>query len=553
MKLGEILLKKSLISPAQLDEALKESTEKREFIGKVLARLNMITQAQLLEVLAEQMALTFYPSLKDIKIPQNVIDAVPVKFVWHYKIMPLSLKGKVLTVAVSDPMVVWSMEELELHLGLHIERALSTEEEILAAIRKHYGFGAATVEEILSRNPADSRAADEKEVVEDVEKTAENASVINLVNQILTEAINNRATDIHIEPYREKVRVRQRIDGVLYDINASEQIKYLHPAMVSRIKILANLNLVEKRMPQDGRTVVKLQNRQVDLRISIIPSVYGESVVIRLLPVNFLFNIEDLGFFPEDLAKLDSIMRQPHGIIFLTGPTGSGKTTTLYTFLSRLNKNDIKIITLEDPVEYELEGITQINVRPEIGFTFAAALRNLLRHDPDIMMLGEVRDRETAELSIRTALTGHLIFSTLHTNDAAGGPARLIDIGVEPYLVASSVNAFISQRLVRTICPFCKEEVIDKSNLPLIYRNIAVYKGKGCKECNNMGYRGRTTIYEMLMVVPEIQELILAKAPAAQIKQAAAKLGFKSLRDVGLRKIAMGITTPEEVMQVVEE
>ncbi len=552
-KIGELLVQKGLIKPEQLMLALQESHKTGEVIGKTLVRMRLITPEQLLKTLAEQMALPFYPSLKDLPVADEVIKAVPAKFVWHYKFMPLSIKGKVLTIAVSDPLAVWPMEDLKLHLGYDVERVLATEAEILLALRRYYGVGAETVEEILTQTTATERRVKvPAEDIDDLEKSAEDASVVKLVNQILSEAVGARATDIHIEPYRNKVRVRYRIDGILYDMRLPEQVKYLHPAIVSRIKILSNLNVVERRLPQDGRAIIKIQDKQVDLRISVIPSLYGENVVIRILPVHLLFNLDDLGFLPDDLKNLEGVMARPHGIIFLTGPTGSGKTTTLYACLSKLNKDAVKIITIEDPIEYELMGIMQIQVRPEIGFSFANALRSILRHDPDIMMVGEVRDLETAELAIRTALTGHLIFSTLHTNDACSGATRLLDIGIEPYLVASSVNAFISQRLVRLICPNCKVEMKDKDMLPDSLKAIKIYHGKGCDSCKNIGYKGRTAIYEILLINDEIQELILQKASASQIKNKARELGFRTLLESGIEKIKMGITTPEEVFRVAE-
>ncbi|MDD5431534.1 MAG: GspE/PulE family protein [Candidatus Omnitrophica bacterium] len=556
MKIGEILVQKGLITKEQLDSALKESKRSGEIIGKTLIRLSYISQSQLLEALAEQLGLIFYPTLKDTKVPPEVIKAVPVKFVWHYKFMPLKLKNNLLTIAISDPLAVWPMEDLKLHLGFDIERVLVSEKEILDSIRRYYGLGAETIEEILTQDKSamqeQKTAQAKEEAVEELEKTAQDASVIKLVNQILSESISARASDIHIEPFRDKVRVRYRIDGVLYDMRIPEQLKYLQTAVVSRIKILSNLNVVEKRLPQDGRAIVKVQDKQVDLRISIIPSLYGENVVIRILPVHLLFNMDDLGLEPEDQNKFDILMKKPHGIIFLTGPTGSGKTTTLYTCLSKLNKDAVKIITIEDPIEYELPGVMQIQVRPEIGLTFATALRSILRHDPDIMMVGEVRDLETAELSIRTSLTGHLIFSTLHTNDSASGATRLLDIGIEPYLVASSVNAFISQRLVRIICPSCKEEFKDPGPLPDFLKGIKIFHGKGCENCNFIGFKGRTAIYEIFMMTNEIQELIINKASAAQIKKKAKELGFRTLLDAGIEKIKQGVTTPEEVLRIVE-
>jgi len=552
-KIGDILIKKGLVTPQQMAVAIEESRKTGEIIGNILLRRNIITQAQLLDGLAEQLCLPFYPNLKDIAVPENVIKAVPAKFVWHYKFMPLKIEGKSLTIAISDPLAVWPMEDLKLHLGYDVERVLATEDEVLLAIRRYYAVGAETVEEIMTQtNVIAEQQKVRQEEVADLEKSAEDASVIKLVNQILSEAITARATDIHIEPFRNKVRVRFRIDGVLYDMGLPQDVRYLQLSIVSRIKILANLNVVERRLPQDGRAIIKVGDKQVDLRISIIPSIYGENVVVRILPMHLLFNLEELGLPSDYLNKLDELMKKPHGIIFLTGPTGSGKTTTLYACLSKLNKDAVKIITIEDPIEYELIGIMQLQIKPEIGFTFAAALRSILRHDPDIMMIGEVRDLETAELSIRTSLTGHLIFSTLHTNDACSGATRLLDIGIEPYLVASSVNAFISQRLVRMICPDCKEEVKEKEYLPSLFKKMKIYQGRGCNKCKNIGYRGRSAIYEILFIDEAIQDLIVNKASASAIRKKAQESGFKTLRDAGIEKIAKGVTTPEEVLRVTE-
>jgi len=557
-KIGEFLVQRGLLNPEQLEMALKESRISGELIGKTLLRMNLVTQEQLLMALGEQLGIPYYTSLKGLDIPAEVVKAVSPRFIQHYKFMPVKLKGNVLTVAVSDPLAVWLLEDLKLHLGFDIERVLATQEEIFAGIKRYYGVGADTVEEILTQEKSGKgrqskyETLEEIQDIEEVGKSAEDASVIKLVNQILSESVNARATDIHLETFRDYVRVRYRIDGILYDMRVPEAIKHLHSAVVSRIKIISNLNVVEKRLPQDGRAIIKIQDRQVDLRISIIPSIYGENVVIRILPVQLLFNLDDLGFFPEDLKKIETLMLKPHGIIFVTGPTGSGKTTTLYACLSKLNKEAVKIITIEDPIEYELAGVMQIQIKSEIGFTFANALRSILRHDPDIMMIGEVRDLETAELAIRTSLTGHLIFSTLHTNDAASGATRLLDIGIEPYLVASSVNAFISQRLVRIICPACKEEVKDKSLLPEEFRDMKIYRGKGCELCKFIGFKGRTAIHEIFFVNEEIRSLILRKASSSQIKAKALELGSTTLKKAGLEKVRLGQTTPDEVLRVVE-
>jgi type II secretory ATPase GspE/PulE/Tfp pilus assembly ATPase PilB-like protein len=556
-KIGELLVQKGLIKPDQLALALNESKRSGEIIGKILVRMKLVTEAQLLKILAEQLGLIFYPSLQDMAVSEEVIKAVPAKFVWYYKFLPLDIKGKVLTIAVSDPFAVWPMEDLKLHLGYEVVRGLATEEEILSALRIYYGVGAETVEEILLQSePAaasDTPKPSSKGDIENLESFAQDASVVKLVNQILAEAVTSRATDIHLESYRDRVLVRYRIDGILYEVRLPHQVKELYAAIVSRIKIISNLNVVERRMPQDGRAIIKVHDKQVDLRISVIPALHGENVVIRILPMNILFDLDGLGMRPEDLKNLELLLKKPHGIVFITGPTGSGKTTTLYACLSKLNKEGTKIITIEDPIEYELNGVMQIQVRPEIGFTFANALRSILRHDPDIMMVGEVRDLETAELAIRTSLTGHLIFSTLHTNDSCSGVTRLIDIGIEPYLVASSVNAFISQRLVRVICPNCKQEIKDKDLLPKWIRDTRTYYGKGCDNCKSSGYRGRVAIYEMLFINEAIRELMADKVTVRQIKAKAKETGFKTLFDAGIEKIKEGVTTVEEILRVAEQ
>lgn len=568
LKLGELLIKRGVLSQKQLDMALKEHERSGELLGKALIRMGFISEEQLLVTLAEQLSIQYVPSLKNKMVPDAVIKAVPARFVWHYKFMPLALKENLLTIAVSNPLDIWPTEDIKFHLGFDVEVVLSAESEIMECIRRYYGMGANLVEDILSKDKEERPAETQKRmeetgvtVLDSAEKMAQDASVVKLVNQLLAEAIQSRATDIHIEPYRDRVKVRYRIDGVLYDVPVPESMKQLHAAITSRIKIISNMDIVERRLPQDGRTKVKLGEMDVDLRISIIPTLYGENMVIRILPTGMLFNMKDLGLAQKDLDVIGGLLEKPHGVIFLTGPTGSGKTTTLYSFLSFLNKPPVKIITVEDPIEYELTGVTQLQVNARIGLTFAGALRNLLRHDPDIMMVGEVRDLETAELAIRTALTGHLVFSTLHTNDAASGVTRLLDMGLEPYLVASSVQAFIAQRLVRTICPDCKEKIkLENAAVSGDAKELKeyiklpedVFQGKGCESCKFTGYRGRIAIYEILVINEGIREMVLSKASASQIKQKAVSQGLKTLLQQGWEKIAEGLTTPEEVMRVTE-
>jgi len=477
-------------------------------------------------------------NLKEVKIKPEIIDKIPAKFVWHYKFMPIKLEGDVLTVATATPDNVLR-DDLSQFLGFKVEMTRASEVDILEAIKKFYGVGAETVEKILEEEAVSGEgfeAAGLEEIKdEDIAKLAEEPGVIRLVNQILVEAHQKNATDIHIEPYQGKLKLRYRIDGVLYDAKVPSNIVRFLPAIISRVKIMSGLNIVERRLPQDGRAKVKIKNEVFDLRISTMPTPYGESIVIRILPTTMLFSLEKLGFLSRDLKNFEELLKKPHGIIFVTGPTGSGKTTTLYTALSKIKEENkgTKILTIEDPIEYELEGITQTQVKPEIGLNFARGLRSMLRHDPDIMMVGEVRDFETAEIAIRMALTGHLLFSTLHTNDAASGVARLLDIGVEPYLIASSVEVFIAQRLIRMVCRKCN--------------------GKGCEACNSTGYKGRSAMFEMLLVDEAIKKLITQKAPTGQIKKKAVSQGMKTLWEDGQEKIAQGITTQEEVLRVTQE
>jgi len=573
MRLGEILIDKGLITSEQLQEALAQQRKTGEFIGTILIKKKFIKEKELFEVLSEQLHID-YVNLKDITIERSVIEKVPAKFSWHYKIIPVRFSGNKLTVATSDPLR--SLNDLRLFLNYEIEPVLASESEILEAARKYYGVGAETVESIMSKAPKEPKRQQPAEKIEDIEKTAEDASVIKLVNQILLEAYQKRATDIHIEPYRDRMGLRYRIDGVLYEANIPPGMKQFFPAIISRIKIMSRLNIVERRLPQDGRALVKIGKEKLDLRISIIPTRHGEGVVIRILPTNMLFSLEKLGLEPEDLKTIDSFIKKPHGIIFVTGPTGSGKSTTLYTCLSTIKSTANKIITLEDPVEYELEGISQIQIMPEIGFSFATGLRSILRHDPDVLMVGEVRDLETAELAIRVALTGHLIFSTVHTNDAAGGVTRLLNIGIEPFLLSSSVEAFIAQRLIRVICPKCKKEDKEAEGLKkqmiediaefakinkrkdiqelscLKQQDIRIYKGQGCEACHSTGFQGRTAIYEILVVNRPIKELILAKASADAIREEAIKQGMRTLRMAGWKKVIEGVSTPSEVLRVTQ-
>ena len=566
IKIGQMLISKNLITPEQLEEALLEQSKTSELLGVILIKKGFLNEEDFLKVLSEQFNVPFI-KLKETTIDPLAIKKVPAKFAWYYKVMPVKFIDNKLIIASSNPLR--SLDDLRIFLGYDLKPALAAEGEIMEAIREHYGVGAETVEGIIAKAPKEAEVPKETGKIEDIEKLAEDASVVKLVNQIILEAYQKRATDIHIEPFRGKMNIRYRIDGILYNANVPADIERFFLAIISRIKIMSRLNIVERRLPQDGRSVIKIGQEELDLRISIIPTRYGEGMVIRILPMSMLFSLERLGLAPEDLELLAKLIKKPHGIILVTGPTGSGKSTTLYGCLNDIKSSKNKIITIEDPIEYELEGIIQIQVLPEIGFSFAQGLRSMLRHDPDIMMVGEIRDFETAELAIRSALTGHLVFSTLHTNDAAGAVARLLNIGIEPYLVASSVEAFIAQRLVRLICPECKEidTAVPEKIKSIIIQDISsskeglknlkieeikFHKGRGCKECNFTGYKGRTAIHEILVVDKSIRELMLKKASTDELRDKAISQGMKTLRLCGWKKVLDGLTTPEEILRVTQ-
>ncbi|MFH1837140.1 MAG: ATPase, T2SS/T4P/T4SS family [Candidatus Omnitrophota bacterium] len=557
------VIERKLGSKSDVENMLKMTAASDESFLEMLVKNKVASEEDLLKILSEKLNIE-YSGIKGVEIDSKVLLKVPIKLAAYYRIMPIKIENRILTVASSYPLEVRIMDDLRMQVGYDVRQILCTSEDIEETTKRLYGLGAETLEKIISKAPAkkdgERRAKPTEESIDDIEKIAGDVSIIRLVNQIILEAYKKRATDIHIEPYRGKINFRYRIDGVLYDANVSEDVKnFLHP-ILSRIKIMSNLNIVERRLPQDGRAIVKVQDTTLDLRVSFIPTPFGESVVIRILPTTMFFDLIKLGLSEDQLEKFESFIERPHGIVFVTGPTGSGKTTTLYACLSKINTRERKIITIEDPIEYEMSGITQIQVQNEIGLDFARGLRSMLRHDPDVMMVGEVRDLETAEIAIRVALTGHLVFSTLHTNDAASGITRLVEIGVEPFLVASSVVAFVAQRLVRINCPHCKKE---NNNYPDEIKNmikedlglddadkIKILKGDGCPNCNFTGFYGRTAIYEILPVDDTIQRLIMERAPISVIKRRGVEIGRKSLRQDGWIKVIKGLTTPDEVLRI---
>ncbi len=553
--LVDVLVKSGLLNDAEASQYVQSAKQLKHNLNAHLIANGIFTDREIIDALAKVLKLDVV-DLKQIDVPSHVIERVPVKFAFYYEFMPISLDGNTLTVAVSSPMDVRVQDDLRVYLGVEPRVVLSLKSDINDALRKYYGLASDTIDQILTKEPQRAKQQEYTQAwVEDIEKKSEDPSVAKLVNQIIFEA-----TDIHLEPYRDKVRLRYRIDGDLVDANLPPEAKHFLLPILSRIKIMSNLSITEKRLPQDGSAVVRTNDQDLDLRVSTIPTPRGESMVIRLLPTkNMRNNLESLGLNEYNAAKFRNLIQQPHGIIFVTGPTGSGKTTTLYACLHELNKDAAKIITIEDPIEYEMEGITQIQINSKLHFTFAEGLRSILRHDPDIIMVGEVRDLETAEIAIRTALTGHLVFSTLHTNDAASGITRLIDMGVEPYLVSSSVEAFVAQRLIRLICPQCKQEDHDvpelvkreiQHSLGLFDIRIPFFKGKGCDQCNRTGFYGRTAIYEIFEMTEDVRALLSGKPRIEQLKSQAIRNGMKTLRQNGWQCVVAGVTTAAEVMYV---
>ena len=549
-KLTQVLVEKQLLTEQQLNEALDIQKRDNRFLGTILLERGWLKPGQLMPLLSEYYHIPFI-QLEDAEIQSEAIAKIPLKLALHYQVMPIKAHNSTLTVAVPNPQDVRVLDEIRLALQQRytIEPVLATQDDILRAVKKHYGVGAETINKILTEHPGSVHSpASTDEPLENIEDLASEASVVNLVNQLILEAHNRRATDIHLEPFRGKVKLRYRVDGMLHDIDVPSTIRQLFPAIISRVKVLSNLNIVERRLPQDGRASVKVGDQQIDLRISVLPTPAGESVVIRILPSQMLIGLEDLGFRPEDRTILEAIIRKPHGLMFVTGPTGSGKTTTLYACLKTVNSEQRKIITIEDPIEYELEGVIQVQVNVQIGLSFAQGLRSMLRHDPDVMMVGEVRDLESAELAIRIALTGHLVLSTLHTNDAPGGIIRLMDMGIDPYLIASSIECVIGQRLVRLLCSHCKEQSATKR--PDLDK---VFQSRGCKACHQTGFHGRAAIYEFFLMAPPIKDLIIQKAPADAIRKTAVELGMRTMRDDGWEKVRAGLTTLDEILRVTQE
>lgn len=552
-----ILLTHNKISEKTLEEVKENNLQGGKFLGKALVEHGYIHSSALLETLSKELDI---PYLKLADYPQNNLPIPDLEisraFMREKVVFPVRIETDVLTVAIFNPFDFNTLEDLKILLGKSIQTVLSNEADILEAIETYYGEGGSALNRIVGDIQDEEVATldPDSENAQQIRDMASEAPVIKLVNHIITQAIESGASDIHLEPFSDDFSLRYRIDGVLHDFEAPP--KKLHAAITSRIKIMAKLDISERRLPQDGRIRIKTLGKDIDIRVSTLPTLFGESVVMRILDrSNVVLNLEKLGFPAKELAVFEKIINKPYGKFLVTGPTGSGKTTTLYAALAQINTVDKKIITIEDPVEYQLRGVNQIHVKSAIGLTFASGLRAIVRQDPDVIMVGEIRDAETASISIQAALTGHLVFSTLHTNDAAGAVTRLVDMGVESFLIASALLGILAQRLVRVICKNCKEE----ARLDPIYLNEMkqygfktshAYRGKGCEHCSHTGYRGRVGIYELLAVDDDIRNLILAKSSTHIIRNKGRENGMKVLREDGWEKVATGVTTPEEVLRV---
>ncbi len=550
MNIAQLLLSRNLLTATQVDDANALHQAEGLRLDRAILQLGFSTERQLLELMAEHLHLPLV-KLADLTIPPETLRALPAKIVYRKRMIPIGRVNGTLRVATSDAFDLYALDDLRLSTGLEIEPVLAPREEIENLIKSHYGLGGDTLDEMVG---ADEHGAGVVvEGGEDLLEMAKEASVIKLVNEIIIEAVNERASDIHIEPYEYQMSIRYRIDGVLQEASVPPQMHRFQAAIISRVKILANLNIAERRMPQDGRIKFQVGGRQVDVRVSVIPMLFGEGVVMRLLDKsNVLFTLQQLGMDDTTYALFKGLIDRPHGIFLVTGPTGAGKTTTLYAALNAIVGPGIKVLTVEDPVEYHLQGVNQIPVNHQVGMSFDKGLRAILRHDPDVVMIGEIRDLETARAATQAAMTGHLVLSTLHTNDAASAPMRLIEMGVEPFLVSSTMIGAMAQRLVRRICAKCKEHYTpEPSVLPRDLKlepGEQLARGAGCPHCRNTGYRGRTGLYELMVMTEAISEKIIERAPSPKIVAVARESGLRLLREDGWIKVREGHTTPDEVV-----
>jgi type II secretion system protein E len=555
--LERILTSSGLLTQNQLNTALEEQRKEKGRLEKIIVRLKLATMDQILDLIAAQLGMKRI-KLEDYELNEEALKAISPRTAHLYRVIPLKKTKKTLTVAMANPFDIRSLDDLSLLLDCQVKGVVASEDEVMKAIERNYGLVEESVEEMVAGMGEELEVIHEEEGAEELEEIADEAPIIKLVSLIILQALKERASDIHLEPFEKTFKIRYRIDGVLHE--KTPPPKRFQPPMLSRIKIMAGMNIAERRLPQDGRIMLKMLGRDIDLRVSSFPSLFGESIVMRILDKSsVMLGLEEVGFLSDQEEMFNSLIKRPNGVILVTGPTGSGKTTTLYAALNSINTTDVKIITVEDPVEYQISGINQTQVRPKIGLTFGRCLRSILRQAPNIIMIGEIRDSETAEIAIRASLTGHLVFSTLHTNNAPSAVTRLVDMGVKPFLVSSSVAGVMAQRLVRTICPECRE-AYEPSTKDLLLLNKKkedlkegkLYRGKGCTACSHTGYRGRMGIFEIMPVTDRIRDLILEKTPAAVVKKEAREEGMRTMREDGFLKVALGQTTIDEVLRVTQ-
>ncbi len=557
--LGQILLDEKMVTREQLDKAIQTQHRSGGHLGRILVEQGALTEQNLAKVLSIQWGLP-YVQLGSVEIDPDVVKAIPQHIAHRHKVLAIERTKRKLKLAIADPLNVVALDDVRLVTGLELEQVVAAEEDIMAAINRYYTGGIDLDEAMRQAVTADIDIPDDKSEdlsVQELRTLTEEAPVVRLVNLIISQAIGDAASDIHMEPHRRSVQVRYRIDGLLHDVMTPP--KQLQAAIVSRIKIMANLDIAERRIPQDGRIHVVIENKEYDLRVSTLPTVFGEKVVMRILDQSSTrLGLGKLGFTPATLETWEGMAAKPYGMILVSGPTGSGKTTTLYSTLYKINTTDKNIVTVEDPVEYQLPRVNQVQVNPKAGLTFANGLRSFLRQDPDIIMVGEIRDKETAEIAIQASLTGHLVLSTIHTNDAPSAATRLVDMGVEPFLISSSVLGVLAQRLARTICTNCREsyappvEALHRLGLkPEQGEEILFYRGKGCDRCKGSGYKGRYGIFELMPMSEAIRELVLKGVSADQLRQQAIAEGMKTLADDGILKVLEGATTIDELLRVV--
>lgn len=554
-----LLQETALLDATRLPEWIDQARLAEQALPAFLSEQANIAEDSFLERLAEVMQLPF-ERLKSPEIDEAILARLSTKAVFQYQVIPLREEHETLLVATSDPFQPGLLTALQLTAKGQVRFVLSPTQDITEAARSLYGVGAETLDQMMEDDRFDIE--EESLFKQDLSELDQDASVVKFVNQVIWEAYKDRATDIHIEPMENHLRIRYRIDGVLHETPMPAQLKRFQSSVISRIKVMANMDIAEKRLPQDGRISIRIRGEEIDVRVSTMPTVYGESVSLRLLiRGGGLITMSDLGLNEQEAASLTRMINRPHGILLVTGPTGSGKSTSLYAWLHTINSVDKRIMSAEDPIEYEMAGVNQVQMRPEIGLTFSSTLRTFLRQDPDVIMVGEIRDRETAEISIRAALTGHLVFSTIHTNDSASTVTRLLDMGIEPFLVASSVEGIVAQRLVRNLCTDCRRpvdidrELLREQGFPVerLDQGGIIYEAVGCEACLGSGYRGRSGIFEILPIDDDIRPLIIAHASASDIKQQAIAQGMKTLREDGWEKVLNGTTTIDEILRVTEE